>query len=154
MDWLFSIWKTVMTEKGKKKKPIVLLLFLWVDFLRGESFWSLSYSVLLQPESRVSPGQGADPLQAESWQSPGDQIPGQIEAGWPPENWVPWHWSRHVDLLGPLNWWISKQVEAWQPPKDQIPRQVEVGQPRGTPSWGWASPRSPAWPVLGRIKGL
>ena len=32
-----------------------------MDFLRGESFWSLSYPVLLQPESQASLGQGADP---------------------------------------------------------------------------------------------
>ena len=32
-----------------------------VDFLRGESYWSLSYPVLLQPKSGASPGQGADP---------------------------------------------------------------------------------------------
>ena len=60
VDWLFPIWKT-MTGRKKKKKLIGLLLFPWVVFLKGESFWSISYPVLLQPESRESPGQGADP---------------------------------------------------------------------------------------------
>ena len=44
--------------KEKEKNLIGFLQFPWVDFLRGESFWSLSYSVLLQPESQ---GQSADP---------------------------------------------------------------------------------------------
>ena len=38
-----------------------LLQISWVDFLRGESFCSLPYPVLLQPESQASLGQGADP---------------------------------------------------------------------------------------------
>ena len=44
-------------EKKKKKtnRPLSISIF------RGESFWSLSYPVLLQPESQASPGQGADP---------------------------------------------------------------------------------------------
>ena len=40
---------------------IGFLLFAWVDFFRGESLWSLSYPVLLPPESQASRGQGADP---------------------------------------------------------------------------------------------
>ena len=40
---------------------IGFLLFEWVDFFRGESFWSLSYPVLFLPESQASRGQGADP---------------------------------------------------------------------------------------------
>ena len=35
--------------------------------------------------------------------------------------------SRHVDLLGPLDWWIPEQVEAWQSFEDQIPKQIEAG---------------------------
>ena len=42
VDWLFSILKTVMTwrkrKKRKKEKLIGPLLFLQVDFFRGESF--------------------------------------------------------------------------------------------------------------------
>ena len=45
----------------------------------GESFWSLSYPILLKPESQASPGQGID-LQAgwdmtASWRW-------TIQAGW------------------------------------------------------------------------
>ena len=90
VDWLFSIGKTVMTgEKREKKKTNCLLLFPWVDFLRGESFWSLSYQVLLQSESQESWVRVQIPRQAEAWQPPGDWIPGQVESGWHPENWVP-----------------------------------------------------------------
>ena len=60
-------------REGKKKKRVGLLLFLRVDFLRGESFWNVSYQVLLQPESQASPGQGADPQtgwdMTASWRS-------------------------------------------------------------------------------------
>ena len=156
VDWLFPIWKTVMTGKEKKKKKrerekqIGFLQFPWVDFIKGESFWSLSYPILLQPESQESPGHSADPRQAEAWQPPGDWIPRQVEAGGPPDNWVP------------------GQVEACQPPgtpeladslrrlkRDKLSRTRSLGR-----STFWdteldlESPRSPAWPVLGRIKGL
>ena len=58
VDWLFPIWKRVMI--GREKKANRLLLFYWWTSL-GVSFWSLSYPVLLQPESQTYPGQGADP---------------------------------------------------------------------------------------------
>ena len=85
MDWLFPIWKTVMTGRKRKKKkekqktPNRPPSILWVDFLMGESFWSLSYPILLKPESQASPGQGID-LQAgwdmtASWRW-------TIQAGW------------------------------------------------------------------------
>ena len=58
VDWLFPIWKRVMI--GREKKANRLLLFYgWTSL--GVSFWSLSYQVLLQPESQTYPGQGADP---------------------------------------------------------------------------------------------
>ena len=58
VDWLFPIWKRVMI--GREKKANRLLLFYgWTSL--GVSFWSLSYPVLLQPESQTYPGQGADP---------------------------------------------------------------------------------------------
>ena len=47
------------------------------------------------------------PRQVEAWQPPGDQ---QVKACWPPENWSLGR-LRHVDLLGPLDWWIPEQVE-------------------------------------------
>ena len=94
------------------------------------------------------------PRQAEAWQPPRDRIPRQVEAWQPPENWVP------------------GQVEAWWPPgtpgtsgspsrsrPDNISRTRSLGRSRcddllGPPDWSWASPRSPVWPVLGRIRGL
>ena len=48
-------------EEKQKEKTNRPLQFPWVDFLRDESFWSLSYPVLLQPESQVSLVQDADP---------------------------------------------------------------------------------------------
>ena len=217
-----------------------------MDFLRDESFWTLFYSVLLQPESWASLGQGADPQagwgmttswrsntragkgmstsqelgpsagqgvstswdpwaggspsrlrcdnllrtrslgrlkhvnllaplncqipEVEAWQPPRDQIPRKVKAGWPPGTlgwWIPEQaetWQPPRDQIprkveagqppGTLGWRIPGQAEAWQPPRDQIPKQVKAGQPPGTPGWSWASPRSPVWIALGRIKGL
>ena len=83
------------------------------------------------------------------------ESPEQVEAGQPPKNWVLGQ-LRHVDILGPLDWQTPEQVEAWQHFEDQIPRQADLLRP---PDWNWASPRSPAWPVVGGgrwagIKGL
>ena len=41
--------------------------------------------------------------------------------------------SRHIDLLGPLDWQIPEQVEVQQTSEYQIPRQVEAGRPPGIP---------------------
>ena len=89
-------WQGGKEKKRKKKKRIGLLQFQWVDFLRGESFWSLSYPVLLQPESQVSRFRVHIPRQAEAWQPQGDWIPRQAEAGRPPgtpglvDPWTGW----------------------------------------------------------------
>ena len=74
VDWLFPIWKTVMTRRERKQRKLIgLLQFPWADFLRGEAFWSLSYPVLLQPENQLSLGQSADPQPSwgmtASWRS-------------------------------------------------------------------------------------
>ena len=50
----------LLLRLGTVPQAIGFLLFPWVDFLRGESVWSVSYPVLLQPESQASLGQGAD----------------------------------------------------------------------------------------------
>ena len=47
-------------EKKKEKKTNRPSVFIG-DFLRCESFWSLSYPVLLHPDIQESLGQGADP---------------------------------------------------------------------------------------------
>ena len=57
----FSLGSWVIAETGHGPQVIGFLLFPWVDFLRGGSFWDLSYPVLLQPKSQASLGQGADP---------------------------------------------------------------------------------------------
>ena len=102
------------------------LLFPWVDFLRGESFWSLSYPVLLQPESQESPGQDADP-----------------QAGWSmTTSWDPWA-GRSLSRMMHHNFLRTRSLGRL--------RQVNF---LGPPDWSWASPRPPTWPVLGRIKGL
>ena len=152
VDWLFTIWKTVMTgRKRKKKKLIGLLQFPWVDFLRGKSFWNLSYSVLLQPESR---GQGADPQ--EGW---------GVTASWRSNPWA----GRGMLASWELGPWASRGMStSWDPwtggslsrlRPDNILRNRSLGRSRqvdflGPLDWSWASPSSPAWPVLGRIKGL
>ena len=51
----------LLLRLGIVPQLIGFLLFSWVDFLRGESFWSLSYPVLLQPESQASLSQDAHP---------------------------------------------------------------------------------------------
>ena len=151
MDWFFPIWKTVMTgRKIKMRKTNRPPSILWMDFLRGESFWSLSYQVLWQPDSQVSLCRGAEP-----------QAGWGMTALWRPNHWAGWDswlWRigslgrlRHVDLLGSLDWHIPNQVEAWQPSEDQIPRQVNL---LGPLDWSWGSQRSLAWPVLGRVKRL
>ena len=122
--------------KEKKKNLIGLFLFPRVDFLKGESFWSLSYPVLLQPESQASLDQGADPQAGwgvtASWRS--IKCPGRLRIGSLGK-------SRHIELLGPLDWWIPEQVEVWQPFKDQIPRQVKAVWPPGTPGLELGTPK-------------
>ena len=70
MGFLLCSW---IIAETRHSPTIGFLPFLRVDFLRGESFWSLSYPVLLQPESQVSPGQGGDPQagwgMTTSWRS-------------------------------------------------------------------------------------
>jgi len=93
------------------------------------------------------------PRQAEAWHPPRDRSPGQVEAWRSPENWIP------------------GQLEPWQPPEtpgtrgspsrlthDNLSRTRSLGRSRrddllGPPDWSWASPRSPVWPVLRRIRG-
>ena len=69
----FLLGSWVTTETRHAPQLIGFLLWPWVDFLRTESFWNLSYPVLLQPESRASPGQGANPQagwgMSTSWRS-------------------------------------------------------------------------------------
>ena len=150
VDSLFPIWKTVMPERKRKKeeKPNRTPI-LWVDFLRGESFWSLSYSVLFQPRARhllvsrqIARLKCDSLLETESL-GRSKQVSflriGSLGR------------SRHVYLLGLLNWWIPDQIEAWQTSEGQIPRQVNL---LGPPDWNSVSPSSPAWPVVSRIKGL
>ena len=48
---VFSLGLELSLRLGTVPKIIGFLLFLWVDFLRGESFRNLSYSVLLEFES-------------------------------------------------------------------------------------------------------
>ena len=138
----------------KEKKLIGLLQFPWVDFLRGESFWSLSHPVLLQPDSQTSLGQGADPQagwgMTDSWRS-------NPRAGW------------GVMASRELGSWAGRGVTiSWDPwtggspsrlRRDNLSRARSLGRSRqvdllGPPDWSWASPRSPAWPLLGRINGL
>ena len=111
----FSLGSWVIVETGHS--PTTNSIFMgglpmWV-------FWSLSYPVLLQPESWEFLGQGADP-----------QAGWGVTASWrlnPPDR------SRQVGLLGLLDWWIPEQVEAWQLSGDRIPRQVKAGRPPGSP---------------------
>ena len=124
---------------------------LWVDFLRGESFWSLFYAVLLQPESQASLGQVQIPRQAEAWQPPEDQIPGrskQVSLS----RIGSLGRSRHVDLQEPLDWWVPERLK-----HDNLLRTKSLGKSRqvdllGPPDWSWASPISPVWPGLRRIQ--
>ena len=90
VDSLFPIWKTVMPERKriKEEKPNRTPI-LWVDFLRGESFWSLSYSVLLQLRARHLLVRVQIPRLLGMWQPSGDWIPGHVKAGQFSENWVP-----------------------------------------------------------------
>ena len=82
-----------------------------MDFLRGESFRSLSYPVLLQPESQAFPGSGC--------RSPGRlkhdslleiESPGRLRQVNLPRIGSLGR-SRCVDLLGSLDWRIPKQIE-------------------------------------------
>ena len=156
VDWLFPIWKTVITERKRKKKKLIgLLQFPWLDFLRSEFFWRLSYQDCcnLQPEPGV-PGsecRSLGRLRCDSFL--GIESPGRLrQVGFLRIGSL--SRLRHVDFLGPLAWWIPEQVEAWQPFKDQIPRQLRQVDLLGPSDWSWTSPRSPVWPVLGRIKGM
>ena len=154
VDWLFPIWKTVMTGGKEKRKKLIGLLFLCVDFLRGESFWDLSYPVLLQPESQASLVQDADP-----------------QAGWGvTASWRLNHWAGRGRLafweLGPwagrgmsISWdpWTGRSLSRLR--HDNLLRTRFLGRSRqadllGPLDWSWSSPTSPAWPVLHRIKGL
>ena len=144
-DGLFPIWKTVMTGKKIKKKNLIgLLQFPWVDFLRGESFWNVSYPVLLQPESLASLGQGADPQ--ASW---------GMTASWRVNPWAgqgmsasqeldPWEGRGMLPSWGP---WTGECPSRMR--HDNLSRTRSLGRWRqddllGPSDWSWASPRSPA----------
>ena len=153
MDWLFPIWKTVMTgRKGKKtnRPPSIL----WVDFLSGESLWSLSYPVMLQPESWASPSQGADP-----------QAGWNMTAPWRSNPWAGWSRSASQKLGPWAGRGMSTSLDPWTGGSlsrlrcDSFPRTRSLGRLKqvdllGPLDWSWATPSSPEWPVLGRIKGL
>ena len=51
-----------------------------------------------------------------------------MEAGRPPENWVPGQ-AEACQPLGLLDWQIPEEGEVWQPSEDQILRQVEALRP-------------------------
>ena len=85
-------WSSSWTPELLLRPAIVLqligfLLFSWVGLLSGESFLSLSYPVLLQPDSQVSPGEGADPQvgsgMTASWRS-NPQAGRVISTSWDP----------------------------------------------------------------------
>ena len=153
VDWLFPIWKTVMTGRKTKKKTNRPPSIFIVGHPQGWVFLKLILPSTVATWELGIPGSGCRSpgrLRCDSLleiESLGRLHVSLLRIGSKGR-------SRHFDLLGPLNWWIPEQVEVWQPPEDQIPRQVEVGWTAGTPGWGWASPRSPGWPVLGRIKWL
>ena len=126
--------------KEKRKKWIGLILFLWVDLLRGESFWSLSYPGPLQPESQASPGQGADPQAGwgvtASWRSNLQAGRGRLasqELGL----WTGWGMSTSWDP------WTGRSLSRLR--HDNLPRTRFIGRSRqvnllGPPDWSWVSP--------------
>ena len=141
-------------KKKEKKKLIGLLLFPLVDFLRDESFWSLLYPVLLQPESQVSLDQVAYP-----------QAGWDVTASWRANPRAGQGRSASQELGSWAGWGMFTSWDPWNGGSlsrlrhDNILRTRSLGRLRqvnvlGPPAWIWASPRSLAWPVLGRIKVL
>ena len=154
MDWLFPIWKTIMTGRKRKKKEklIGLLQFLWVDFLRGESFLSLSYPVLLQSESQAFPDEGGNPQASwgmtASWRSNPQAGQGRL-ASWESGPWA------GQSMLTSWDPWIGGSLSRLS--HDNLSRTISLGGSRqvnllGPLDCSWATPRSPAWPVMGRIQ--
>ena len=86
VDWLFPIWKTVMTGRKRKKKKIKRPPSISMGGLLFETY-STQHCCNLRarhPQVRVK-----IPRQAEAWEPPGGWIPRQVKACRPPENWVP-----------------------------------------------------------------
>ena len=119
-------------QGGKqRKKTNRLLLFLLLDILRGESFWSLSYPVLLQPESWASLGQDADPQAGwgviASWRL--NPWAGCMSASWElgpwagrgvMTSWDPWTGGspsrlRHDNLSRTRSLGTSRRLTSWDP---------------------------------------
>ena len=138
VNWLFPIWKTVMTGR-KRKKLVGLLLFPWGDFLRGESFWSLFYPVLLPTWEPGIP---------RSWcRSPGRvrhdslleiESPGRSRQVGLPRIGSPGR-LRHVDFLDP---WTGGSLSRLR--HDSLLRTRFLGRSKqvdllGPPDWSWAS---------------
>ena len=107
----------------------------------GESFWNLSYPILLQPESQVSLGQDADPQ--ASW---------GVTASWRSNSQAGQGRSASREL-GP---WASRGMSTFWDPwtggslsrlrHDNLLRTRFLGRLRQVNllDWSWASPRSPA----------
>ena len=171
MGFLLCSW---IIAETRHSPTIGFLPFLRVNFLRGESFWSLYYPVLLQPESRCpqvkveilrlrhdnllevkSPGKlrhiSLPRIRSLAGRGLGmstscDPWTGgtQQVEAWQPPRNQMQGRSRQVNLLGFLEWQIPERTEAWQASRSQIPRQVEECWPSGTP--GLADPQA-CWGV-------
>ena len=119
----FPTWKIVTTGREKKKKSLGFLLFLWVDLLWGETFWNLSYPVLLQPESQASPVQSAGPQagwdMTVSWRSP-------PQAGWGMSaSWKLGPWAGR-DMSTSWNPWTGRSLSRLR--HDNLPGTRSLGR--------------------------
>ena len=136
---------------GTDSQVIGFLLFPWVNFLRGESSWRLSYPVLLQPKSKASPGQGADSQASwdltSSWRSNPWASQGRLAS----RELGPWAGQ---GVMTSWDSWTGRSPSRLR--RDNLSRTRSLGKSRqvdllGPPDWSWASPRSPAWLALGVI---
>ena len=148
MDFLLDFWVIAETVP----QVIYFFLFPWVDFLRGESFWSLYYPVLLQTESRASLSQGEDPKAGcgaiTSWNSNPLAGRGMLTS----QELGPWEDQAMSILWDP---WSGRSPSRLR--NDKLPRTRSLNRSRQLDlleslGWSWVSPRFSAWLMLGSIQ--
>ena len=152
---LFPIWNTVMT--GRKRKTNKLTnrpLYFMGALTLGWVFLKLILPSTVATWEPGIPRSGC--TSPASW--------GMI-ASWRLNQWAGWGMSASWEL-GPwacrgmlTSWgpWISRSPNRLR--YDNFPGARSLGKSRqvdllGPPDWSWVSTRSPAGPVLGRIKGV
>jgi len=159
VDWLFPMKHSHDREEKKrerkeKKNLIGLLQFPWVDFLKG---WAFLRLVLPSTVATWEPGISGSECRYPGKLRRDSLLEIKSQAGWGRS--ASWELSPWAGRGVMTSWdpWTGGSPSRLR--HDNFLRTRSLGRSRqvdllGPLDWSWASPRSPVWPVLGRIKGL